>query len=681
MRRAKRSERTPKASCENDSVGSTRARCSCGWSSLSPRTAREPVRRSGRSVTGRPRSRAALHASPPGGCGRARRRRHRTDEPAVVVDDGQRDEVVGGEGAGHLLEGVARDHRVDLLVDDRPDRGVRRLAEQALDVHEAEVATGGHLERRPADVDHRGERGRKLLAAHRRQGLGDRGLRPEDDRLGRHHAAGGVLVVGEQAPQGSRLVGLHELEQLLGLLGRQVCEQVGGVVGLHRLQHVGSAGVREAGEDLDLVVLGELLEDVGESIVVERRGDLGAPLRVEVVDDLCEVGDLEVVIGLEQTLGALRPSCSCRPTTSRMSTSIVLPERRRVRRDIALDAEETSVAAWRTKTLTPSHSRRGPCSIARSSTMAVAKPASTASGAVTVTVRSKSSAATSTSLVRCSKRRMLTSPVVMTAPASIEVTRVIGTKTRRRPGTSTTRPMTRGCGRLAENITTTSRTRPTGSPSGSKTARPVRRATKTRGFALMAPRLWGQPPRETAATTLALRLSLARSRARLARLRARPLARLRAAFSSPRPRQCHGRHPVVGRGGAAGAARRRRRHTPRVPRAGVEGHERGEGARRAHRVSESSVALSRDARSSSAALSHSAVPGSRTWVWRAQRQQPAAGVLAAQDHPTSSGSHGSGCSPGPLTTYAAPSSHTCQAGQVRSPATSIQSSPTSTSPR
>ena len=73
----------------------------------------------------------------------------------------------------------------------------------------------------------------------------------------------------------------------------------------------------------------------------------------------------------------------------------------------------------------------------------------------------------------------------MTAPASMEVTRVIGTKTRRRPGTSTTRPITRGSGRFGENITTTSRTRPTWSPSGSKTLSPVRRATKTRVLALM----------------------------------------------------------------------------------------------------------------------------------------------------------------------------------------------------
>src|ERR1035437_2047148 len=41
----------------------------------------------------------------------------------------------------------------------------------------------------------------------------------------------------------------------------------------------------------------------------------------------------------------------------------------------------------------------------------------------------------------------------------------------------------------------------------------------------------------------------------------------------------------------------------------------------------------------------------------------------------SAGRSGSICSPGPVSTYALPSSHTCHAGQARSPGTSIHSSP------
>src|SRR5689334_4878999 len=75
---------------------------------------------------------------------------------------------------------------------------------------------------------------------------------------------------------------------------------------------------------------------------------------------------------------------------------------------------------------------------------------------------------------------MLTSPDVCTWPLSTLVTRVIGTKTRLRPSTSTTRPRTRGWRPSVRRVTTTSRTLPTWSPRGSKIGNPTRRATKTR---------------------------------------------------------------------------------------------------------------------------------------------------------------------------------------------------------
>ena len=59
---------------------------------------------------------------------------------------------------------------------------------------------------------------------------------------------------------------------------------------------------------------------------------------------------------------------------------------------------------------------------------------------INVIERSSISPRTRTSPGRVSNRRILSSPVITTAPLSIEVTRVIGTKTRRRSGTSTTSP-------------------------------------------------------------------------------------------------------------------------------------------------------------------------------------------------------------------------------------------------
>ena len=60
------------------------------------------------------------------------------------------------------------------------------------------------------------------------------------------------------------------------------------------------------------------------------------------------------------------------------------------------------------------------------------------------------------------------------------VTRVIGTKIRRRPNTSATMPSTRGWWSSERTATTRSRTLPTWSPTGSKIGRPTSRATKTR---------------------------------------------------------------------------------------------------------------------------------------------------------------------------------------------------------
>ena len=115
------------------------------------------------------------------------------------------------------------------------------------------------------------------------------------------------------------------------------------------------------------------------------------------------------------------------------------------------------------------------CSIATSTTVA-ASPLSTI-----VTERSSISASTRVSPGRLSKRRRLTVPVVSTtASGSIDVTRPIGTKMRLRLEISTAIPSTRGASRPVRRATTTSRTRPTWSPSGSNTGSPATRATKTR---------------------------------------------------------------------------------------------------------------------------------------------------------------------------------------------------------
>ena len=78
------------------------------------------------------------------------------------------------------------------------------------------------------------------------QRLGDGGVGRQDHRLGRHQAAGRVVVVGQQPAHVVGLLRLHQLEQPLPARGGQLGEQVGGVVGVHRLEHVGGALVVEA---------------------------------------------------------------------------------------------------------------------------------------------------------------------------------------------------------------------------------------------------------------------------------------------------------------------------------------------------------------------------------------------------------------------------------------------------
>src|SRR3954453_16735604 len=75
---------------------------------------------------------------------------------------------------------------------------------------------------------------------------------------------------------------------------------------------------------------------------------------------------------------------------------------------------------------------------------------------------------------------MFTTPVVMTWPLSRWVTLVIGTKTERRPKTSTTRPRIRGSRPPGRRVATRSRIFPTWAPAGANTGRPDRRAAKTR---------------------------------------------------------------------------------------------------------------------------------------------------------------------------------------------------------
>lgn len=79
---------------------------------------------------------------------------------------------------------------------------------------------------------------------------------------------------------------------------------------------------------------------------------------------------------------------------------------------------------------------------------------------------------------RGSKRRVFTTPEMITWLGSTECTRSIGKKIRRSANSSTTRPFTRGARLPGRFCNTTSRTLPTWSPVASSIGSPLMRETK-----------------------------------------------------------------------------------------------------------------------------------------------------------------------------------------------------------
>ena len=107
-----------------------------------------------------------------------------------------------------------------------------------------------------------------------------------------------------------------------------------------------------------------------------------------------------------------------------------------------------------TETLFSNQSPRRFCSIAISS-ITTRSPVS-----LRLIARSRNSPSTRSSPGRCWKRRTFSRPVITTVPGSIEVTRVIGMKIRRRGGTSTISPRMRGAEPVCR-VAIASRTFPT----------------------------------------------------------------------------------------------------------------------------------------------------------------------------------------------------------------------------
>ena len=181
----------------------------------------------------------------------------------------------------------------------------------------------------------------------------------QHDRFGGHQAACGVVGVVQQPPHGSGLAGLHQGEQLVGLVGGQLPQQVGGVVGIHRLQHVRGPVGADVLDQRELVGFGQLLEDVGQPLVVERVDHLVAAFLRQLGQRGGDVGGPQRLQHREQPGRAL-------PVGERE------PDDRAPRHDLRRSATASLPRRSRTASLPTTQSRARVCSTAASTTTASA---------------------------------------------------------------------------------------------------------------------------------------------------------------------------------------------------------------------------------------------------------------------------------------------------------------------
>ena len=122
----------------------------------------------------------------------------------------------------------------------------------------------------------------------------------QDHRLGGHQSAGRVFGVAEQSPHRTGFVGVHQPEELLCPLRRQLGDEVGRVVGRHLLQDVGGPFGADLLQDPHLLCLRQLFEHVCQPLVVEGTDELDLPLGIQLEDHAGEVGRAEFLEGLHQ---------------------------------------------------------------------------------------------------------------------------------------------------------------------------------------------------------------------------------------------------------------------------------------------------------------------------------------------------------------------------------------------
>ena len=214
------------------------------------------------------------------------------DLAGLLVHDGHGKQVVLGDVLGHVLLVVVGLGRDDLVIACELAQRVGRVGdEQVAHRHHA-----GKLAGLVGDVDVVDRLEVVGQGAHPLGHLGHGDVARDGYELRGHDASGSVVLVAQQLANGALLVDAHEAQELLGAVVVELAHELGGVVRVHLGQHARGVGVGHAAHDLGghLVVV-ELGHGLGRLVVVELGKHLAAQARVELLDDVGDVGRVQVV--------------------------------------------------------------------------------------------------------------------------------------------------------------------------------------------------------------------------------------------------------------------------------------------------------------------------------------------------------------------------------------------------
>ena len=215
----------------------------------------------------------------------------RAQQAIGPVHDRQRDQVVLGDDAGHFFLVGLRRHADHVGIGDGangaggvggqqpPQRHHADQVAMGVDREDLEAALlGRHL----ADVGHR---------------LGDGGGVGDGHDVGRHQAAGRLFGILEELLHLLGLLGLHQVEDRLGLRAGQLLDDVGGPLGRHVVEDARDLLALQRLHEIEQRLIVQLGEDLAGLLAAQQAEEPNPPLLRQLADEPRHVGS----VGLRQS--------------------------------------------------------------------------------------------------------------------------------------------------------------------------------------------------------------------------------------------------------------------------------------------------------------------------------------------------------------------------------------------